>query len=52
MNIDNISDLFVAVVFAMSPQLGGLGPDAQDFVISFFLCEGETPPQLYLKALQ
>ena len=37
MNIDNGFDLLVAVIFAMSTQLGGLGPKYQDLVISFCL---------------
>ena len=51
MNNDNGFDLLIAVVFATSPQLGGLGPKAQDLVIYFRLGEGETLPQLHLRAL-
>ena len=40
MNIENGFDLLVAVLFSMSPQLGGIGPKAQDLVIYFFLGEG------------
>ena len=35
----------------MSTQLGGLGPKSQDLVIPFFLGEGETIPDFYLRAL-
>ena len=40
MNIDNISDLLVAVVFSMSPQLGGILPKEQDLVDSLSLGDG------------
>ena len=39
MNIDNIVDLLVAVVFAMSPQIGVIGPKYQDLVT--YICVGE-----------
>ena len=52
MNNDNGFDLLIAVVFAMSPQLGLLGPKAQDLVISFRLGEGETLAQLHLRYIQ
>ena len=52
MNNDNGFDLIFAVVFAMSPQLGGLGTKYQDLVIPFFLYEGETLPKLHLRALK
>ena len=52
MNNDNIFDLFIAFVFAMSTQLGGLGPKYQDIVISFSIGEGENTPQLNLRDLQ
>ena len=42
MNNDNRFDLIIAVVFSISPQIGGLGPKAKYLVISFFLNEGET----------
>ena len=42
MNNDNRFDLIIAVVFAIIPQIGGLGPKAKYLVISFFLNEGET----------
>ena len=51
MNNNNIFDLLIAVVFGMSPQLGGLGPKSQDLVILFFIGEGENPHQLNLRAL-
>ena len=34
-NIDNVFGLLLDVVFSMSPQLGWVGPKAQDLVISF-----------------
>ena len=33
MNNDNGFDLIIAVVFAISTQLGGFGPKSQDLVI-------------------
>ena len=51
MNIDNGFDLLVAVVIAIIPQLGGLGPKAQDLVISFHLGEGVTLPRFYIRSL-
>ena len=38
-NIDNVFGLLLDVVFSMSPQLGWVGPKAQDLVISFFPVE-------------
>ena len=52
MHNDNYFDLLIDVVFAMSPQLGVLGPKAQDVVISFFLGEEETLPDFHLRALK
>ena len=52
MNIDKVFDLLVDDVFIMIPQLGRLGPKAQDLVICFCLGKGETLPQFYLKDLQ
>ena len=52
MNGYNLFDLPIAVVFDMSPQLGGLGPKAQDLVIYFHLDEVETLPQLHLRDLR
>ena len=52
MNKDNVYDLLIAVVFAIIPQLGGLGPKSQDLVISFNIGEVETIPQLTLRAIQ
>ena len=52
MNIDNSFDIFIAVVFSMSHQLGGLGPKYQDLVIYFRPGEGETIPQFHLRDLQ
>ena len=40
MNNDNVFDLNISVVFAMSNQLGGLVPKSQDLVISICLGEG------------
>ena len=39
MHNDNGFYLLISVVFAMSPQLGGLGTKYQDLVIPFFLGE-------------
>ena len=33
-------DLLVSIVFVMIPPIGGLGPKAQDFVVSLRLIEG------------
>ena len=51
MNNDNSFDLLISVVFSRSPQLGRLGPKAQDLVISFCLDEGEAIPQFHLRDL-
>ena len=48
MNNENVFDLLIAVVFAMIPWLGGIGPKAQDLVIYFCLGEGRIIPQLHL----
>ena len=42
MNIDNVFDLIIDVVFVMIPELGGIGPKAQDLLKSFPNGEGET----------
>ena len=47
MNNYNGFDLLIAVVFGMSPQLGGLGPISQDLVISFCISQGENIPQFH-----
>ena len=52
MNIHNRIDLIIAVVFTMSPQLGGLGPKSQYLVISHRLSEGETLQKFHLRVLQ
>ena len=52
MNNENVFELLIAVFFAMSNQLGRLGPKSQDFMIYFYLGEVETPPQFHLRALQ
>ena len=41
MNIDNVFDLLIAVVFAMHPQPQGIGTKSQDLTITFCLGEGE-----------
>ena len=51
-NIDNGFYLLVSVVFAMSPQYGGLGTKDQYILISFCFGEGGTIPQFYLRVLQ
>ena len=52
MHCDNGFELLIYVVFAMSLQLVGLGPKAQDLVIPFCLGEGETLPDYHLRALK
>ena len=52
MNIDNGFDLIVAVEFSTSPQLGGIGFRSQEILISFFLGERETLPQLKFREIQ
>ena len=52
MNYDNVFEILIAVVFAMSPQLGGLGTKAQDLVIPFRLDEGENLPYFQNRALE
>ena len=51
-NNDNGFDLLIAVVFGMSSQRVVLGTKYQDLVISVCLVEGETFPQLHLRAFQ
>ena len=51
MNNDNLFDLIITVVFAMSTQLGGFGTKAQDFVIFFWLGEVETLTQFHIIAI-
>ena len=52
MNNDNGFDLLIAVEFAISTQLRGLGTKYKDIVISFRLGEVETLPQFHLRDLQ
>ena len=52
LNIGDYFDLIIAVLYSMSPQLGGLVPKAQDVVIYFCLGEGGNLPQFHLKTLQ
>ena len=52
MNIDNVFDLIIYVVFAIIPQLGGLVPKYQDLVIDFSLVEGKTIPQFHIRDIQ
>ena len=51
MNSYNGFELVIGVVFTMIPQLGGLGPRAQDLVTIFLLGEGYTLPQFNLRDL-
>ena len=51
MNIDNGFDLLVSIFYGMIILLGGLGPKAQDLVISFHLGEGVTLPRFYIRSL-
>ena len=41
-NNDNGFEINIAVVFAMSPQLGGIGPKSQKNLASFRIGEGGT----------
>ena len=52
MHYENGFELLIDVVFAMSPQLGGLGPKYQDLTIPFRLGEGEPLSYFHLKALE
>ena len=52
MHYDNGFELLIAVVFAMSPQLGGLGPKYQDLTIPFRLGEGEPITYFHLIAFE
>ena len=52
MNKDNVYDLLIAVVFAIIPQLGGLGPKSQDLVISLHIGEVEIVTKFYPSAVQ
>ena len=45
MNIDNVFDFLVDVVFSVSPQLRGLIPKAQELMISFFAMAKGEPSQ-------
>ena len=51
MHYDNGFEIILAVVFATSPQLGGLGPKAQDIVIPLHLDEEELLSDFHLRAL-
>ena len=51
MNFDNGFELLISVVFAMSTQLGRLGPKYQYLVIPFHLGGGEPLPYFHLRAL-
>ena len=42
----------MAVVFAMSTQLGGIGPKYQDLVTLFQILNSEPLPAFHLQALQ
>ena len=51
MHYDNGFEIIIAVVLSMVPQLGGLGPKAQDLVIPFRLGEVEPLPYIHLISL-
>ena len=51
MHYDNGFELLIVVVFAMSPQIGGLGTKSQDPGITFRLGEGEPLTDFHLGAL-
>ena len=52
MHYYNEFERIIAVVFSMSPQLGVLGPKAQDLVIPFRIVEGEPLTDFQLRALE
>ena len=52
MNLDNLFDLLVAVVFSMSPQIGVIRPKHQDLLVYYLLGEVETLSQSYQRKLQ
>ena len=41
MHYENGFEIIIAIIFRISPQLGGIGPKYQDLVIPFCLSEGE-----------
>ena len=51
MHYYNGFELLIAFSFSAIPQLGGIGPKAQDLVISFCLGEGESLPYFHLRDL-
>ena len=51
MHYDNGFEILITVVFVMSPQLGVLGPKAQDLLIPFRIGEGEPLSDFHLIAL-
>ena len=51
MKYDNVFELLIEVVFAMSPQLVGLGTKSQYLVIPFRLGEGEPLSDFHLRYL-
>ena len=51
MQYDNGFEPLFSFIFSIRPQIGGLGPKAQDPVISFCLCEGEYLTKLHLRSL-
>ena len=52
MHYENLFDLLIAVVFAVIPQLVGLGPKYQDLVIPFRLGSEEPLSDFILRALE
>ena len=51
MQYDNGFKALIAVVFYMSPKLGGLESKVQDLVIPFLLGEGETFSDFHIRAI-
>ena len=51
MHYDNGFKPHIAVIFYISPKLGGLGPKAQDLVIPFRLGEGEILSYFHIRAI-
>ena len=45
-------DLFITIVQTLSPQLGGVFCDLQDYVKSLKINDGEPVMEFYLRALQ
>ena len=51
MQYENGFELLIAVVYSMSPQLGGIGHKAQELGIPFQISEGQPLPYFHLVSL-